>query len=224
MRVLIRDLCTPTSTSTLAGSAVIFPASGSWALVSGSGTITSPSDPGSGVTGLAIGENIFEWTVLNGPCANPLTTDRVSIFVFDDENPIADAGPDQEFCTPTSSTTLAGSSVTFPATGMWTLTQGSGVIADPNDPNTAITGLTVGINIFTWIVDNGPCANGITTDEVRILIFDENNPVADAGADQERCTPNTSTFLEGSAVTTPAVGTWVVVSGTAVVVDINDPT
>ncbi|MBK7482753.1 MAG: gliding motility-associated C-terminal domain-containing protein [Flavobacteriales bacterium] len=218
-----QDLCTPTSTSTLAGSAVIFPASGSWALVSGSGTITSPSDPGSGVTGLAIGENIFEWTVLNGPCANPLTTDRVSIFVFDDENPIADAGPDQEFCTPTSSTTLAGSSVTFPATGMWTLSQGSGVIADPNDPNTAITGLTVGINIFTWIVDNGPCANGITTDEVRILIFDENNPVADAGADQERCTPNTSTFLEGSAVTTPAVGTWVVVSGTAVVVDINDP-
>ena len=123
-----QDLCTPTSTSTLAGSAVIFPASGSWALVSGSGTITSPSDPGSGVTGLAIGENIFEWTVLNGPCANPLTTDRVSIFVFDDENPIADAGPDQEFCTPTSSTTLAGSSVTFPATGMWTLSQGSGVI------------------------------------------------------------------------------------------------
>ena len=219
-----QEICTPASTVTLAGSNVIFPASGTWTLVSGSGTITAPTNRNSTVTGLAVGENIFRWTVLNGPCANPLTTDEVSIFVFDVNNPVASAGPDQELCTPQSTTNLAGSAVTFPASGTWTLTQGAGVIADPSDPNTAITGLAVGINIFTWTVDNGPCANGITTDAVQIRVFDENNPVADAGIDQELCTPASSTTLAGSPVTIPAVGTWTVISGAANITNINSPT
>ncbi|MBL7944698.1 MAG: gliding motility-associated C-terminal domain-containing protein [Flavobacteriales bacterium] len=218
-----QEICTPASTVTLSGSSVIFPASGTWTLVSGSGIITSPNDPSSTITGLAVGENIFEWTVLNGPCANPITTDQVSIFVFDVANPEANAGPDQELCSPTSTTTLAGSAVTFPASGTWTLTQGSGVIASSNDPNTSVSGLAVGINIFTWTVDNGPCTNGITSDEVRILVFDENNLDANAGPDQELCTPASSTTLSGSAVISPAEGTWSIVSGSAVIADPNDP-
>lgn len=218
-----QEICTPVSATTLAGSNVIFPATGTWTLVSGSGTITNASNANTGVTGLAIGENIFEWTVLNGPCSNPVTTDRVSIFVFDENNPDADAGPDQELCTPGSTAVLAGSTITFPAIGTWTLTQGTGTFADVNDPNTTVSGLSVGINIFTWTVDNGPCANGNTADQVRILVFDENNPVADAGPDQELCTPVTSTTLSGSAVTIPAVGTWTVISGVATIADVNDP-
>lgn len=218
-----QEICTPASTVTMAGSNVIFPASGTWTLVSGSGTITNPNSPTSTVTGLTVGENIFEWTVLNGPCANPITTDQVSIFVFDANQPVANAGPDQELCTPASTTNLAGSPLIFPASGTWTLTQGSGVIADANDPSTAISGLAVGVNIFTWTVDNGPCANGITTDQVRILVFDENNPVAAAGPDQELCTPTNSTTLSGSPVTVPAVGTWTVISGNATIANVNDP-
>lgn len=219
-----QEICTPASSVTLAGSSVIFPASGTWTLVSGSGTITAPNDPGSPVTGLAVGENIFEWRVLNGPCANGVTTDVVSIFVFDVANPVADAGPDQELCSPASTTTLAGSSLIFPATGTWTLTQGAGVIADPTSPTSMVSGLAIGINIFTWTVENGPCANGMTTDEVRILVFDENNPVAAAGTDQEICTPASTVTLSGSSVTSPAVGTWTIVTGNAVITDINDPT
>ncbi|MBL7939927.1 MAG: gliding motility-associated C-terminal domain-containing protein [Flavobacteriales bacterium] len=218
-----QEICTPQSIATLAGSNVIFPATGTWSLVSGTGTITDPNSPNSGVTGLGIGENIFQWTVSNGPCADPLTTSQVSIFVFDENNPVADAGDDQELCTPNVDTNLSGSAVTFPATGTWTLTQGTGTIADPNDPNSAVTGLGVGINIFTWTVDNGPCASGITSDPVSILVFDENNLVADAGPDQELCTPTTGTTLAGSAVIVPAIGTWTVISGGAVVSDPNDP-
>jgi len=218
-----QELCTPSSTATLAGSNVIFPASGTWTLVSGSGTITSPTDPNSGVTGLTVGENIFEWTVLNGPCADPVTTDRMSIFVFDAGDPVANAGPDQELCSPASTTTLAGSNVVFPASGTWTLTQGTAVIADINAPNTAVNGLSVGINIFTWTVDNGPCANGNTTDQVRILVYDENNVDADAGSDQQHCTPTSIATLSGSPVIEPAMGTWTVVSGAATIVDANDP-
>ncbi len=33
-------------------------------------------------------------------------------------------------------------------------------------------------------MDNGPCANGSTTDETTIFLFDLNNPPANAGPDQ----------------------------------------
>ena len=35
-------------------------------------------------------------------------------------NPVANAGPDQELCEPNTSTTFAGSALIFPATGTWT--------------------------------------------------------------------------------------------------------
>jgi len=73
--------------------------------------------------------------------------------------------------------------LTFPSVGTWSVVQGTGVFTDENDPNTAVSGLSVGENIFQWIVSNGPCTNALTTDQVSVFVFDENNPVADAGAD-----------------------------------------
>ncbi|MBK9287945.1 MAG: gliding motility-associated C-terminal domain-containing protein [Flavobacteriales bacterium] len=219
-----QELCTPNTGTSLSGSALIFPAVGTWTLINGTGTITDPNDPNTSVSGLSVGENIFEWAVDNGPCANGNTTDQVSIFVFDENNPVADAGPDQELCTPTSSTTLAGSSFTFPASGQWIVVQGAGVFSDSTDPNTTVSGLAVGENIFQWSVANGPCANPLTTDQVSIFVFDANNLAADAGTDQELCTPNTSTTLSGSALTFPATGTWTLVQGAGTITDANDPT
>lgn len=51
---------------------------GVWTLVSGSGTITTPSSEISGITGLGIGINVFEWTISNAPCSAP-TSDQVTI-------------------------------------------------------------------------------------------------------------------------------------------------
>ena len=218
------ELCTPADNTTLAGSAVIFPAVGTWTLVSGTGTVTDPNDPNSAVTGLAVGTSVFLWTVDNGPCANGLTTDQVSILVFDENNPVAAAGPDQDLCTPTTSATLSGSTVTSPAVGTWTVITGSGTVVDANDPATTVSALGIGANTIVWTVSNGPCATGITSDTLTITLFDDNTPAADAGADQELCTPNTNTTLSGSAVATPAVGTWTVVTGTGVFADVNDPT
>jgi uncharacterized protein (TIGR02145 family) len=51
---------------------------GSWSVVSGSATITNPSSPTSGVTGLAIpGTATLRWTISNPPCA--ASTDDVVI-------------------------------------------------------------------------------------------------------------------------------------------------
>ncbi|MFN8352359.1 MAG: gliding motility-associated C-terminal domain-containing protein [Flavobacteriales bacterium] len=218
-----QELCTPDTDAQLAGSTYAFPAAGTWSVIQGTGVFADPNDPNTTVTGLSVGENIFQWTVTNGPCANPLTTDQVSIFVFDANNPVADAGPDQELCLPAVTTSLQGSAVIFPAQGTWTLVSGQGTITDPNDPNSTVTDLGVGANVFAWTVSNGPCANGITSDTLTILLFDDQNPGANAGPDQELCTPASSTTLQGSPVTFPAVGTWTVISGTANIADVNDP-
>ena len=51
---------------------------GSWTIVSGAGTVTSPSDPTSTITGLAPGAStVLAWTITNGPCS--ISTDTVIV-------------------------------------------------------------------------------------------------------------------------------------------------
>ena len=57
------------NSATLAGNAPSV-GTGSWSLISGSGTITSPSSPASGVTGLGAGANTFRWTTSFGICTS----------------------------------------------------------------------------------------------------------------------------------------------------------
>jgi hypothetical protein len=85
--------------------------------------------------------------------------------------------------------------------------------ADINDPATTVSGLQPGDNILTWTVDNGSC--GTTTDQVNIRLFSDAQPDADAGPDQQLCTPDSDADMAGSALTYPATGTWTLVSGTA---------
>lgn len=218
-----QEICTPESTSNLEGNVPVFPAIGTWTLVGGTGVITNPNDPATEVTGLTVGENVFMWSVDNGPCANGVTTDTISIFVFDEFAPLADAGPDQEFCTPVSSTLLNATTPLFPGSGSWTLVGGTGIIVSPTDPNTQVTGLTIGENIFEWLVYNGPCATTSSTDQVSVFIFDEAQLDAAAGADQQLCLPSISTLLNGNPVTFPAVGTWAIITGSAAILGENDP-
>lgn len=110
----------------------------------------------------------------------------MSIFVFDVDNVDANAGPDQQVCTPLTGTTLIGSPYTFPATGIWTVVTGSGTIADPTSSTTTVT-LGIGVNEFQWEVYNGACANQLTSDVVEVVLFDADAPPADAGPDQELC-------------------------------------
>lgn len=65
------------SSSTILGASAPTQGTGSWTLLSGTGTITAPSSPTSGVTGLGIGTIIFEWTTSNPPC--PSSSDQITI-------------------------------------------------------------------------------------------------------------------------------------------------
>src|SRR5439155_5025202 len=65
-----------TATATLAGNAPSV-GSGSWTVIAGSATVTTPSSPTSGVTGLTVGANTFVWTISNASC--PASRDTVTI-------------------------------------------------------------------------------------------------------------------------------------------------
>ena len=219
-----QSFCLPTTSSTFAGSAVTIPAIGTWSLLNGAGDIDDVNDPNSAVTNLAVGENIFQWSISNGPCVNGQGAATMSIFIFNDQNPIANAGPDQELCTVDSaSTTLSGSNIIFPAVGTWSIVSGSGTIDNVNDPLSGVYDLGVGVTVLEWTVDNGPCLPGVTTDQITISIYDENNPIANAGPDQDLCTPIAAVDLNGSAVIFPAVGTWTLIGGGGTITDPNDP-
>ena len=112
---------------------------------------------------------MFEWTVDNGPCGT--TSDLVSIRVYDHTVAPADAGKDEELCQhETTTATLDAAPATSTAVGTWSLLAGSGNITSPGDPNTTVTGLALGSNVFVWTLNNGAC--GSTSDTVRIVLKD----------------------------------------------------
>jgi gliding motility-associated-like protein len=214
-----QDVCSTTSTITMEASAVIFPGVGTWtALGNYASAIDDVHNPQTTLNGLAVGEYEFVWTVDNGPCASAITSDVVRIRIYDANQTQAFAGGDIEICTPQSMVTMNANAVTFPATGSWQiLPQASGAIAAINNPSTQITGLTPGVSKYVWTIDNGPCANAITTDTISIYVFDANVPPANAGVDQHFCAPTDlstiGTVLNGSIVVGAGVGTWTQVSG-----------
>lgn len=187
-------------------------ATGTWTLISGNGMITSPNDSTSSVTGLPVGDNVFIWTISNLCSTN---SDQVTITV-EDTPTVADAGPDQIVCAPIADLEALPALV---GTGVWTLISGSGTIANPNSPTSALSNLGVGPNIFQWTVSN-TC--GTTADQVVITQF-EQATVAAAGPDQRFCGgDSTSTTLEGN---TPLIGNgfWSLFSGTGTIADPTDP-
>ncbi len=216
-------LCTPFTTTTLNGNAPLFPATGTWELIEGSGIIADLNNPNSEVTGLAVGTNVFRWTIDNGPCAGSGSSDLVTITLYDREQAVANAGNDQQLCTPQEATTLSANAAPFPASGFWTLVEGSGTIVDPTNPNSPFTNIAPGVNVLVWTIENGVCENAITTDAVTISLFNFDATVADAGANQELCLPQTSTQLSANATSGAAIGSWQVISGSASFANPNDP-
>ena len=184
---------------------------GTWTLISGSGTITAPNSPTSGVTGLGVGANVFEWTINSAPCTP--SSDQVTITGVASPT-TAIAGSDQTICGGTS--TLAGNTATI-GTGTWTLVSGTGTVTTPNSPTSGVTGLTVGTNIFQWTIANPPCTS--SSDQMSIIITSLPT-VADAGIDQSVC-GNTATFAANTA--TIGTGTWSLISGSGTITAPNSP-
>jgi len=203
-----QTLCNVT-TATLAGNT---PATGSgtWTKLSGSGTITSPSNPASGVTGLSAGPSVFRWTITKGACTSK---DDVTIIISSPPT-AANAGPNQTLCS--SNAVLAGNTPAT-GTGMWTKISGSGNITAPANPASAVTGLSAGTSVFKWTISNGACSLSDT-----VSIINGNVPVVNAGPDQSLCN-SSGTILAGNTPPAGITGVWSVVLGGATVASASNP-
>ncbi len=199
------------TTATLAGNTP-GTGSGTWTLVGGSGTITTPGSSTSGLTALGVGANTFRWTISNPPCTASLD----DVIITNNATPsISAAGSDQTICATTA--TLAGNT---PGTGSgtWTLVGGSGTITTPGSSTSGLTALGVGANTFRWTISNPPCTASF--DDV-IITRSAAPTVAAAGANQNLACVTTATL----AGNTPTIGTgvWSVVSGTATISSTSSP-
>ncbi|MBL7915564.1 MAG: T9SS type A sorting domain-containing protein [Bacteroidia bacterium] len=105
--------------ATLAGNTALVGV-GSWSVVAGSATVTNPSDPNSGVTGLSNGLNTFRWTIDNAVCGNS-NFDEVDI--LNNVLPTASLSGTADICNG-NSTTL---SIVFTGSAPYTYSYSNGV-------------------------------------------------------------------------------------------------
>ncbi len=217
-----QSICTPTSSVTVLGTTPQDPNTGTWTVVQGGGSIASSSSATTVIDDLPVGINIFRWQFYNGVCDNQ-PHDEVSINIYDQSHPWADAGDDVEMCFPTNETTLTGNTPIVPAIGYWTLVSGAGSISSINSPNITVTELEVGQNVFVWTIENGPCENALMTDTVVVHVFPENAQTALGGPDMEICTPESSVTLSATNPDSPSIGVWEIVSLNGLIADIYDP-
>jgi gliding motility-associated-like protein len=119
---------------------------------------------------------------------------------------------------------MTANAAVFPGVGTWTVisSPGTPVIDDPNNPQTTVSGLDIGVTVFQWSIYNGPC-NQATVDTVVITVFDPDSPDATAGEDQYFCENFPTATMNGNAPLPPAIGTWTIISGGGLITDPNDP-
>ncbi len=205
---------------TLAGNAASV-GTGTWAVVSGTATITSIHSATSTVTAVPAGTTAtLSWTIVNGVCS---TTSNVTL--TNDASVTATSGTNQAQCN-SGSFTLAGNSPNSggnPATGTgaWTCTSGcAGVtITTPTSNASTVTGVAAGTPVtLKWTVTNGTCsANSSIT-----LTNDIAPTASNAGTNQAQC--NSGSFTLAGNAASAGTGTWAVVSGTATITSIHSAT
>ena len=186
------------------------PGVGTWGVIGGSGSASfdDPSNPNTIVRDLAQGENILTWTVQNGHC-----TDVATVTIVNNMPTDADAGGNfascDNFVTLSANTPMVGN-------GTWTVRNGSGDFVDDNNPNTQVSGLNFGANVFRWTIVNEGCSS---FDDVQV---DFNSIEPEVGDDRTVCS---DTEVLQAANAAPGTGTWTVAGGTsqATFDNINEP-
>lgn len=180
---------------------------GTWALISGTGTFVNPTDPNTTINGLAVGNNTLRWTVSNA-CGQ--VSDLVIVSVGQYASPFY-AGPDQSVCTDTA---MLNAVIPPAGTSIWSVSSGNATFDSVTNANTMVTGLDEGQNELVWTVFYGVC---VTSDTVTIEYLAPAT-IADAGVDFQICT--SSTTLDGN-IPTIGQGSWLLISGTG---NITNPT
>ena len=130
--------------------------------------------------------------------------------------PVSNAGENQTICE--NFTNLNANNVENNETGTWSVGSGDAIFDDINNPNSLITNLADGDNIFEWTVSS-LCTDEIGVNQVIITFVAEPNP--NAGDNQEVC--DNFTNLNANNPETNETGLWTVISGSGVFDDTTNP-
>jgi len=209
-----QTLCANSPSTTLAATS---PTGGTafWSLVSGSGTIISPTLAATSVTALGTGTNILQWNVSNGGCVSSST---INIQV-DPIPAAAVAGPNQTLCISSPTTVLAANSLSA-GIGTWSVISGIGTISNSLSPTSSFTSISTGTTVLRWTASNGSCPSSSSTMTVQV---DALPGIANAGANQTICISSGSTLVTGNPASLGS-GLWSLLSGTATIVSPSSPT
>ena len=159
---------------------------GRWTLIAGDGEIENPNSHETKITGLSNKRtNVIRWEVYSPQCSNSVNVEIIS----HDLSKLVDAGADG--VSTTGSYRLSARVVNdADVTGTWTVEAGEGVIEDPHNPNTVVTGLATGINTIRWTLRGYDCE---AYDEIKVRLVDE--PIASFNIETtEGCVPLTVHF------------------------------
>ncbi len=137
----------------------------------------------------AQGDGSFSWIPaepvdnpsVGNPVVNPDTTTTFHVSLTDQygcintdsivvevrEDPVADAGPDQQLWF-TFATNLDASLKHNYETGVWSVMSGTGIFADTTDTKTGVSEISIGDNRYIWSVSNGYCP--LSHDTVLIVV------------------------------------------------------
>lgn len=131
-------------------------ANGTWTQLSGPSVVqfADSTDKNTAVSFGAAGNYSLIWTGSSGPCSISDTVDiEVSNAAY------ADAGPDQVVC---NSAALLNAVTPDSGTAVWSVLSGGGSLINSILPNSGVTNLSPGNNLFLWTVTDGNCQVGDT--------------------------------------------------------------
>lgn len=127
---------------------------GLWTVVSGPGVVTTPLSNTSGVTGLVVGSpTTLQWTTTNAG-TGCTSTDQITISMIAGVT-ASNAGSAQTFCH-NDAISLSGNA---PADGEGIWTGTGGIIDNPTDPNSTLSGISEGTYTYTWTISAPGCAS-----------------------------------------------------------------
>ncbi|WP_462317435.1 PKD domain-containing protein [Marinilabilia sp.] len=150
------------------------------------------------VSGLIYGENKLRWTLYKNGCES---SDSVTITSHTPTQ--ATVGSEQTICN--TDTLLTGNTPAAYESGRWTIVQGSGDFVDETDPQTRVSNVGLGENIYRWTIFNGNCSTSAD-----LTVFNQQVD-AFAGKDTVSC----SRYVRLAAEPVPAgyTGIWTIESG-----------
>ena len=148
--------------------------------------------------------------------SNSNCTAQVSTSISQPTSPlVANAGQNANVC---GSSTYLTATLNSGINGIWSNTGiGSGNFADPTNPTTIVTGLSLGNNTFQWHVSSGSCK-----DSALVTIIQDAAVLADGGDDADTCENQSPHFILHGIQPATGNGLWTVVPASAG--SVQDPT